>query len=238
MRRPVRRGPAATAAPRPADLEKHAMRTPTARPASVPASRRAGRRGPRHLRIAVLALAVAFLCAALVSVASGALAPQPGQRIDLRVLVIGANGSEPTFAGWKAALTREGVPFDAKIADAEAPFTDATFADYAGNHALYQAVILATGDLVHQVANADGTLSFPSALADSEWTALAKFEQTFGIRQVSDSTFPSPVHGLNAPTNTGEQGGNPGTLTAAGLQTFPYLKGPVAIDNPSATAVD
>ena len=213
------------------------MRTTTARPASVPASRRAGRRGPRHRRIAVLAL-VAFLCVSLVSVASGALAPQPGQRIDLRVLLIGATGSEPTFGGWKAALTREGVPFDAKVADAEAPFTDATFFDDGGRHAKYQAVILATGDLVHQVTNPDGTVSFPSALADSEWAALTRFEQTFGIRQISDATFPSPVHGLNAPTNTGEQGGNTGTLTAAGLQAFPYLKGPVAIDNPSATAVD
>jgi hypothetical protein len=214
------------------------MRTTTARPATAPASRRAGRRGPRPRRIAVLALALAFLCVSLVSVASGALAPQPGQRIDLRVLLIGATGSEPTFGGWKAALTREGVPFDAKVADAEAPFTDATFSDDGGRHAKYEAVILATGDLVHQVTNPDGTVSFPSALADSEWSALAKFEQTFGIRQISDATFPSPVHGLNPPTNTGEQGGNTGTLTAGGLQAFPYLKGPVPIDNPSPTAVD
>jgi hypothetical protein len=214
------------------------VRTTSVRPAPVPRSRRAGRRRPPRHRIAVLALAATFLSVSLVSVASGALAPQPGQRIDLRVLLIGATGNEPTFGGWKAALQREGVPFDAKVADAEAPFTDATFADYAGRRAKYQAVILATGDLVHQVANPDGTVSFPSALADSEWTALTRFEQTFGIRRISDATFPSPVHGLNAPTNTGEQGGNTGTLTAAGLQLFPYLKGPVPIDNPSATAVD
>jgi hypothetical protein len=226
--------PVAIALPSPADQEVHAVRSTTARPAPRPARRR---RPPRR-RIAAAILAAVLLCVSLASVASGALAPQPGQRIDLRVLLIGATGAEPTFGGWKAALTREGVPFDAKVADAEAPFTDATFADYANRHAKYEAVILATGDLVHQVANPNGTVSFPSALADSEWTALAKFEQTFGVRQISDATFPSPVHGLNAPTNTGEQGGNTGTLTAAGLQVFPYLKGPVPIDNPSATAVD
>jgi hypothetical protein len=186
----------------------------------------------------VPAVAAVLVLVSLVSVASGALAPQPGQRIDLRVLVIGATGNEPTFAAWKAELTREGVPFDAKVADAEGPFTDATFADYGSAHAKYQAVILANGDLVHQVTNPDGSVSFPSALADSEWLALAKFEQTFGVRQISDATFPSPVHGLNGPTNTGEQGGNTGTLTTAGLATFPYLKGPVAIDNPSPTATD
>jgi hypothetical protein len=232
MPSPSRSRPA-TAVPSP-DQEVHAVRSTTAGPAPSPTRRR---RSP-HRRIAVATLAAMLLCVSLASVASGALAPQPGQRIDLRVLLIGATGTEPTFGGWKAALTREGVPFDAKVADAAAPFTDATFADYASGHAKYQAVILATGDLVHQVANPGGTVSFPSALADSEWTALAKFEQTFGIRQISDATFPSPVHGLNGPTNTGEQGGNAAALTAAGLQLFPYLKGPVPIDNPSATAVD
>jgi hypothetical protein len=184
------------------------------------------------LRGLLLAI-VAVVALAAVPSANGALAPQPGQRIDLKVLLIGATGAEPTFGAWKAELAREGVPYDAKIADNEPAFTDGTFADYANNHAYYQAVILATGDLVHQVTNADGSVSFPSALADSEWTALAKFEQTFGIRQISDDTFPSPVHGLNGPTATGPQNGNTGQLTAAGLSAFPYLKGPVPIGDPA-----
>jgi hypothetical protein len=188
---------------------------------------------PRRWVTLVLALAALSL-ALLASSTFGADAPPPA-RVDLRVLLLSANGTEPTFTAWKAALTREGVPFDAKIADAEAPFTDATFADYASNRARYQAVILATGDLVHQVSNADGTVSFPSALSDGEWSALAKFETSFGIRQFSDSTLPSPAHGLNAATNSGEQGGNTGQLTAAGLAVFPYLKGPVPIENPTAS---
>jgi hypothetical protein len=184
-------------------------------------------------RLAHLLIAAAAVLALVAPAALGAAAPQPGPRIDLKVLLIGATGNEPTFGAWKAELTREGVPFDAKVADAEAPFTDATFADYGANHALYQAVILANGDLVHQVANADGSVSFPSALADSEWTALAKFEQTFGVRQVSDATFPSLVHGLNGPTVTGAQDGNTGQLSPGGLALFPYLKGPVPIGDPA-----
>jgi hypothetical protein len=231
-----RRPSTATAVPSHADRKEHSVRTITAETAPLAPSRRTQIRRPSRRRIVLILAATALVCASLVSVAWGALAPQPGQRIDLRVLVIGATGTEPTFGGWKAALTREGVPFDAKIADAEAPFTDATFADYGANHAKYQAVILATGDLVHQVANTNGTVSFNSALADSEWAALTKFEQTFGIRQISDATFPSPVHGLNVPTNTGAQDGIVGTLTAAGAGVFPYLKGTVPIDNPSAAA--
>jgi hypothetical protein len=189
---------------------------------------------PRSIRLALAALALAaLLAAALASTTFGA--GQPAARIDMRVLLLGATGQEPTFGAWKAELTREGVPFDAKIADDEAPFTDATFADDATHHARYQAVILATGDLVHQVSNADGTVSFPSALSDAEWAALAKFESTFGIRQFSDSTVPSPAHGLDPATSSGEQGGNTGQLTAAGLSVFPYLKGPVPIENPTAS---
>jgi hypothetical protein len=184
-------------------------------------------------------LALGVLSGGLLSLGAVAAATfgaggQPGARIDARILLLSASGTEPTFAAWKAALTREGVPFDAKIADAEAPFTDATFADDAANRARYQGVILATGDLVHQVSNADGTVSFPSALSDSEWAALARFETRFGIRRFSDSTLPSPAHGLNAATNVGEQGGNTGQLTAAGLAAFPYLKGAVPIENPTA----
>jgi hypothetical protein len=185
-----------------------------------------------------LLIAAALIVAVGAPVALAAVGPQPGQRITMRVLLLSADGKEATFAAWKAALQREGVPYDAKIADDEAPFTDATFADYGANTAKYQAVILATGDLVHAVANPDSTVTFPSALADSEWTALARFEQTFGIRQVSDSTTPSPAHGLNFATNTGAQDGNTGQLTAAGLLAFPYLKGPVPIDNSSPTGVD
>jgi hypothetical protein len=187
---------------------------------------------PSRWALSLSVAAVLALGLLLASSTFGAGTPSTA-RIDMRVLLLSATGTEPTFGAWKAELTREGVPFDAEVADALPPLTDSSFADYAGNHARYQAVILATGDLVHQVSNSDGTVSFPSALSDSEWAALAKFEGTFGIRQFSDSTLPSPLHGLNAPTNTGEQGGNTGQLTAAGLTAFPYLKGTVPIDNPT-----
>src|SRR4029078_13729999 len=94
--------------------------------------------------------------------AAGPPAPRPGQRIALRVLVLGATGNEPTFTAWKAELTREGVPFDAKVADAEGPFTDATFADYGSGHAKHEAVILAHGDLAHHVPHTDRRVRVPS----------------------------------------------------------------------------
>ena len=165
----------------------------------------------------------------------------PTQRIDVKVLLISADGTEPGFGAWKAELAREGVPYDAFVAyngaNRIATLTDDRLADYGANHAHYDAVILATGDLGHNVANPDGTTSYLSALSDTEWASLARFERTFGIRQLSDYTAPSPAHGLNTVAGA-TQDGNVGTLTAAGKAAFPYLKGSVPIANDDATVAE
>src|SRR3954471_22509511 len=151
--------------------------------------------------------ALAALAVAL-PVALAAPAPvqvQPGQKVDMRVLLISADGTEPGYAAWKAELEREGVPYDTFVAYKtvnnqdvkQATLTDATLADYAGDHGKYQAVVLAGGDLGHAFTNPDATTSFLSAFTDAEWATLAKYERTFGIRRLSDYTAPSPTHGLN-----------------------------------------
>ncbi|MDX6717293.1 MAG: hypothetical protein QOH30_3851, partial [Baekduia sp.] len=195
----------------------------------------------------VLLLAVAALAALAVPVVLAATPNRilPTQRLDAKVLLLSADGTEPGFDAWKAQLTREGVPFDAvasyNTAGAKtSTLTDAQLADYGDNHAKYDAVILATGDLGHQVTNpgTPATTSFISALTDAEWAALAKFERTFGVRQLSDYTAPSPAHGLLTVAAGASQDGKTGTLTAAGQAAFPYLKGPIPIpnDDPSTTS--
>ncbi len=186
----------------------------------------------RRFRIPRLALLVALIALLAAPVAFGALAPQPGQRIDLKVLLIGATGQEATFGGWKAQLEREGVPYDTIIADnADGTITDARLADYSAGWAKYQAVILATGDLVHDVNG-----QFLTALNPDEWAALDRFETTFGIRRISDNTQPTAAHGLNFATNVGAQDGLAATLTATGRTIFPYLQGPVTIDDSGGAA--
>jgi hypothetical protein len=181
---------------------------------------------------------VAALLAVPVAFAATPVAPQPGQRLDVKVLLVTATGeaTEAAFTGWKAALDREGMPYDTFVADQRAPLSDADLADYAAGHARYSAVILSSGDLPHTETNPDGTVSFPSAFSDAEWATLAKFEQTFGIRQISDDTFPTPTHGLTATgaltvPDTATPANLPvATLTDAGKTVFPYLKGSVPID--------
>ena len=195
------------------------------------------RRVPRMGRLWIAAALVAALAVPVATAAPPARGA-PGQTVDLKVLLISADGSEPGFGAWKAELEREGVPYDTLVAyDGQtkaATLTDARLADYGAGHARYQAVILASGDLGHTVTNPDKTTSYLSAFTDAEWATLARFEQTFGIRQLSDYTAPSPAHGLNI-VGGATQDGVVGTLTAAGKAAFPYLKGPVAIadDDPA-----
>ncbi len=155
-----------------------------------------------------------------------------GQKIDMKVLLLSADGTEPGFGAWKAELEREGVPYDTFVAydgaNRARTLTDGMLADYGADRAKYQAVILASGDLGRNLTNRNQTTSYLSALTDAEWAALARFERTFAIRQISDYTAPSPAHGLNI-VNGISQDGRTGTLTAAGRQVFPYLKGPIPV---------
>ena len=194
----------------------------------------------QRLRAAGVAVAaIAALAVPIAMAAPSAVLVEPGQRTDLKVLLISADGSESGFAAWKAQLAREGTPYDTVVAytgqTKTTTLTDARLADYGANHARYQAVILASGDLGHNVTNPDGTTSYLSAFTDAEWATLAKFERTFGIRRLSDYTAPSAAHGLNTAVGA-SQDGVVGTLTATGKLAFPYLKGPVQIadDDPAA----
>jgi hypothetical protein len=168
-----------------------------------------------------------MVVAIFLMVASAASAAMPNQRTDLKVLLLSATGTEPSTSAWEAALKREGVPFVKKVATNDEPYTASTFADTVAGapRAKYQAVIVATGGLVYED---NGT--YPSALSTEEWAALADFEVKYGIRQVTGFVYPSAEYGLNTPTVSGELGGTVGKLTAAGLTTFPYLKGDVPID--------
>ncbi|HWT25497.1 MAG TPA: hypothetical protein VN213_18480, partial [Solirubrobacteraceae bacterium] len=203
-------------------------------------------RGPRRRMrwLALAAAAVAALLAVPVALAATPAAPQPGQRLEVKVLLITATGeaSEAGFGAWKTALEREGMPYDTFIADQRAPLTDADLADYGAAHGRYSAVILASGDVSRGVSNPDGTVSFLSAFSDAEWETLAKFERTFGVRRISEDTFPSPVHGFHG-TDSADLAARPvpltvaateapkdATLTEAGKAVFPYLKGTVPID--------
>src|SRR5438046_2394163 len=92
----------------------------------------AGRRTERVDAVAALLLAAA----------PGAGAAVPNQRTNLRVLLLSADGNEPSFEAWKRELEREQVPYDSIIATQAPDITAATLSN--GSTANYQAVILPT----------------------------------------------------------------------------------------------
>ena len=171
------------------------------------------------MRLRVLAFCA--LLAAALCLPAGANAA-PGQRYDMKILVISADGNEPTFSAWVDALEREGVPYDTMVATAAAPITASTL-ESGTAASRYQGVIIATGGLVYF----DGT-SYVSALAQSEWDALYAWETKYGIRQITAYTFPTPDYGLNYPTASGSMAGETGSLSAAARAgAWRYLDGPV-----------
>ena len=171
---------------------------------------------------------VVLLSLCCVLLATAASAASAAQRIDMKVLLLGASGTEPSFLGWQAELRREGVPFDQLVATpGHAPITAATLSQtLAGGieEARYEAVIVAVGQLPR--CEEGGCVS---ALAPEEWAALASFEQTFSVRQLTAYAFPGPEYGLNWPTSSGPLDGDEATLTPTGQAVFPYLNGTVKV---------
>jgi len=179
------------------------------------------------MRLKFCLIMIVLTLGGIASVASTSRAAA-AQRIDLKVLLLGANGTEPSFLAWQAQLRREGVPFDQIVATpGHAPITAATLSQTLADgtqEAKYEGVIVATGGLVQC-----DTTPCSSALSSSEWSALQAFEQTFHVRQLSAYVFPGADFGLNPPTFAGAMDGQSASLTAAGQQAFPYLQGPVTI---------
>jgi IPT/TIG domain len=183
---------------------------------------------PKLVYVAV-AIAICLLGASLASAAPTPVTPAPsGPRIDLKVLLLGGTGTEPSYLAWKAELQREGVPFEAIAASTgHTPITAATLSDtLAGGvqEGKYQAVILATGGLVVCEATC------ASALSSTEWSALESYEQAFNVRQISAYIYPGSTYGLNSPTISGPLDGSIASLSSDGKLAFPYLNGPVKID--------
>jgi hypothetical protein len=145
----------------------------------------------------------------------------------MRVLLLGASGSEPTFQAWEAQLRREGVPYTTFIArrgHTALRAEDLSSRAAEVEEARYQAVIAAVGNVF--VCDEEGC---HSALSAEEWTVLTEYERTFHVRQISQYSYPEPGFGTNWPTYGGSFEGVAGRLTAAGEAVFPYLRGPISI---------
>ena len=137
-------------------------------------------------------------------------------RVAMRILLLGQTGREPGFEAWSRSLTRAGVPFDAIVlAERHAPVSITT----PSGIVCYQALILAKEGLID------------SALDAEQRGALERVEHDLGLRRLTAYAYPGPRYGLTAPIWAGRLDSLSASLTARGLELFPYLRGPLPIDD-------
>jgi hypothetical protein len=152
--------------------------------------------------------------------------------IDLKVLVISADGNETDYPAIKAFLSQIGVPFGTLIAT-QTPLTSSMLWD-GGLHGYYEGIILATGNLTYYNAT---DAKWESAFNDAEWAALWQYESLFRIRQATSYTFPYGYpdnYGLNLVTYQDTTTAPlQARLTSAGANVYSYLNAanPVTFKN-------
>lgn len=121
--------------------------------------------------------------------------------VDLKVLVLAADGTEADLGAIRQILDFLGIPYQVFQA-APVPASASTdrllpMLSNGGTHGYFQAVILTTGTLGY---TSGGTSV--SALTTTEWNTLYTYEATFGVRQVTWYTYPNADYGFTG-TPTG-----------------------------------
>ncbi len=141
---------------------------------------------------------------------------------DLRVLVLAADGEEPTLPAIRQALDYLGTPYSVHVA-AQDPggLTPERLSD--GCRGFYQGVILTNGDLAYDPDGEAGDRDTVSALSDAEWQALRSYEARFDVRRVAWYASPTAEYGLQDPQPV-DTADRPvaARYTEAGREVFSY----------------
>ncbi len=101
-----------------------------------------------------------------------------GLPVEARVLVLSGSGGEPELGAIRSVLDHRGVPYDVFVA-ANEPALDATRLRV-GERGLYQATVVVDSRI---------------AMGNTEWAALADYEQHFGIRRAVLTAAPDGALG-------------------------------------------
>ncbi|WP_119153564.1 hypothetical protein [Caldimonas tepidiphila] len=157
----------------------------------------------------------------------------PVGSIDMKLLVVSANGNEAVLPAIQSTLEYIGIPYDLMIAKDRLLTTDMLCDANDGlGRARYQGVLLATGSL-----GFDDNGSYLSAFTDEEWNRLWQYEAKYGIRQATLYTYPggwpdnyglmqpSALDTTSSPLSTQLTSTSPaGNGDPSGAALFSYLK--------------
>jgi hypothetical protein len=152
----------------------------------------------------------AFVAGPFGTPACAAEAP-PGERVDLRVLVVTADAADEEPQAWADQLAAEGTPYDVA-----APAELSAAALRAGpDHGRYQGLVVTSEEV----------------LTPAQAAVLDQYQRDFGVRRVDAPIAPGPAAPVVLPPALSPLDGVTGTLTDAGRKVFPYLKGEVPIES-------
>jgi FlgD Ig-like domain len=145
--------------------------------------------------------------------------PMTSARLDAKILVVSADGTEPVLGWIRQAADYEGIPYTLYVAS-QTPggFTPAMLSD--GNaHAYYQAIVLTTGTLAYQN---NGT--WTSAFNSTEWQTLWDYQAKYRVRTAIAYAYPTADLGYGPPTGV-DATTTPisARLTSSGQSAFPYI---------------
>ena len=135
---------------------------------------------------------------AISPMAQAAVPVETPRSLGMKVLVISAEGTAPSYLATTSILDQIGVPYDRMVlkgANATAlQMVAGTLSDGAGN-GKYQGVILETGDLPYLESKCPAPYSspcYPSALTAAQWAMLRQYQFDYGVRSATMYTSPTP----------------------------------------------
>ena len=159
------------------------------------------------------------------SQSSTSVPPSPAKPVDMKLLILATDGTEPGLAASQAFLDRLGTPYQVVLLakGQSLPSLDN------GTKGFYQGIILTTGNL----GICDPTCR--SALSTSDWKALDTYAKNYSVRSLSYYTFPDPRYGLSYTGVVATSDSSPALVnfTFAAADVFPYLTraAPVKVAN-------
>lgn len=170
--------------------------------------------------------------------------------VAMKLLVISAVGTAPSYLATLSILDQIGVPYDKIVLKGPNPtalqMVAGTLSDSA-NSGKYQGIIVETGDLAYEASAG----FFPSAMTAAQWAMLRQYQSDFGVRSATMYTRPAATVDVNNAPLDLTYGLTPGTarstndftappdapvsasFTATGAGFFSYLNtaNPVIIKN-------
>lgn len=141
--------------------------------------------------------------------------------VGMKLLVISAEGTAPSYLATLSILDQIGVPYDKIVLKGASPtalqMVAGTLSDDAGN-GKYQGIILETGDLAAYNAP---TNNYPSAMTAAQWAMLRQYQFAYGVRSATMYTRPASTIDVNGAPLDLTYGLTPGTARSTNDYTIP-----------------